>query len=267
MAKPQIHPTAIVHEKAQLGPHVVIGPYCCVGDSVTLHQGVVLHSHVVLQGHTTLGEETEVFPFASLGHVPQDKKYQGEASTLTIGKRNKIREYVTMQPGTVGDRMMTVVGDDGLFMAGVHIAHDCVVGNGVIMANNATLAGHVTIGDHVIIGGLAAIQQFVRIGAYAIIGGLSGVERDVIPFGMVKGIRAGLCGLNLVGLKRHQFSREDIQTLQKVYKDLFQQDGLFSEKISKISHRYQDNPQVKKLLEFIESHESRSFTTPFKISA
>lgn len=264
MTSTTIHPTAIIEKGAHLGEGVKIGPYCCVGSKVTIGDGVILHSHVVLEGNTTIGEETEIFPFASIGHVTQDKKYQGENSQLVIGKNNKIREYVTMQAGTAGDKMKTEVGDHGLFMAGVHVAHDCIVGNHVIMANNATLAGHVTVGDYAIIGGLAAIHQFVRIGAYSIIGGLSAVAYDVVPYGLVKGARAGLLGLNLVGLKRHNFSREDIDTLQKAYKDIFMEEGTFADKIEKASQTYKDHSHTMELVHFVKSNDGRSLTTPLK---
>lgn len=267
MSENRIHPTAIIEKGAEIGMGVEIGPYSCIGKKVVLHDRVKLHSHVVLEGNTLIGEDTEIFPFASIGHVTQDKKYQGEDSSLVIGKNNKIREYVTMQAGTAGDRMITQVGDDGLFMASSHVAHDCIVGNNVIMANNATLAGHVTVGDYAIIGGLAAVHQFVRIGAYSIIGGLSGVAYDVIPFGMVKGIRAGLQGLNMVGLKRHNFSREDIDVLQKVYKDLFEEKGILADRVAKAADIYQCNSRAMELVRFVESNEGRSLTTPLKISA
>ena len=185
-----IHPTAVIDPAARIGAGVSIGPYCVIGPEVTLKDKVILHSHVVIDGTTEIGEETEIFPFASIGHRPQDKKFFGEKSQLIIGQRNVIREHVTMNPGTDGGGLITRVGNDCLFMASSHVAHDCLVGNHVILANNATLAGHVTVGDFAIIGGLSAIHQFVRIGAHAFIGGMSGVEKDVIPFGTVKGERA-----------------------------------------------------------------------------
>lgn len=262
MTNVKIHPTAIIADGAELGEGVEVGPYSCIGPKVKVHDRVKVYSHVVLEGNTTIGEETEVFPFASIGHVTQDKKYQGEDSTLVIGKGNKIREYVTMQAGTAEDRMTTIVGDHGLFMAGSHVAHDCVVGNHVTMANNATLAGHVIVGDHVIIGGLAAIHQRVRVGEHAIISGLAAVAYDVIPYGLVKGVMARLYGLNKVGLKRHNVSREDIETLTNVYKDLFEQEGIIADKAAKASEVYQNNARAMDLIRFVESHEGRSLTTP-----
>ena len=189
-----IHPTAIVEPGARLAERVSIGPYCVVGAEVELQDGVELISHVAVAGRTVVGAETRVFPFASIGHQPQDLKYQGEPSRLEIGRRNIIREHVTMNPGTTGGGMLTRVGDGCLFMVGAHVAHDCAVGDSVIMANNATLAGHVRIGDFAILGGLSAVHQYVRIGKHAMIGGVTGVERDVIPYGQVVGDRARLVG-------------------------------------------------------------------------
>jgi UDP-N-acetylglucosamine acyltransferase len=194
-----IHSTAIVSSKATIGKDVQIGPFCVIGADVVLGDGVVLRSHVVVEGRTRVGPGTEIFPFASIGHCPQDLKYAGEPSELVIGANNTIREYVTMNPGTTGGGMVTTVGDGGLFMVGVHVAHDCRIGDRVIMANNATLAGHVIIEDDAIIGGLAAVHQYVRIGRRAMVGGMSGVEHDVIPFGLVMGDRATLNGLNVIG--------------------------------------------------------------------
>ena len=176
-----IHPTAIVEEGAKLGTGVRIGPYCTIGPDVELGEGVALVSHVVLAGRTRIGPNTRIYPFASIGHPPQDLKYKGEASSLEIGSNNIIREYVTMSPGTEGGGMVTRVANNCLFMVGAHVAHDCQIGHHVIMANNATLAGHVDVGDYAILGGLAAVHQFVRIGRHAMIGGMSGVEHDIIP--------------------------------------------------------------------------------------
>lgn len=257
-----IHPTAIVATGAAIADGVSIGPYCVVGAHVTLSKGVILHSHVVIEGNTTIGEHTEVFPFASLGHRPQDKKFKGERSQLIIGARNQIREHVTMNPGTESGGMVTRVGDDGLFMMSAHVAHDCVVGNHVILANNATLAGHVVVGDYVIVGGLSAIHQFVRIGDHAFIGGMSGVEKDVIPFGTVKGERASLDGLNLVGLKRRQVERERIHALRHAFKDLFHaREGTLAERAARLKNTYTDQ-EAKKLLDFVLQDTSRAFCTP-----
>lgn len=259
-----IHPTAIIDPGAKIGSGVHIGPYCVVGGHVVLGDKVVLKSHVVIDGHTTIGDETVVFPFASLGHAPQDLKFKGEESQLIIGARNKIREHVTMNPGTIGDKMKTVVGDDCLFMMASHVAHDCIVGNRVVLANNATLAGHVEVGDNAIIGGLSAIHQFVRIGPHAMIGGMSGVEHDVVPFGLVKGERAHLAGLNYVGLERRGFSRDDVQTLMKAYKQLFESDGTLAERTERVAKDFSANATVMFLVEFIQKKANRSLCQPQK---
>ena len=222
---PKIHPTAIVAPGAELAETVSIGPYCVIGSDVRLGERVELLSHVVVEGRTSVGEGTRIFPFASIGHQPQDLKYHGEPSTLEIGSNNQIREYVTIQPGTEGGGMLTRVGDNCLFMASAHVAHDCIVGDNVIMANNATLAGHVVVGEYAFLGGLSAVHQFVRIGKHAMVGGMSGVEADIIPFGMVIGNRAYLSGLNIVGLKRRGFSRDEIHALRNAYRLLFGPEG------------------------------------------
>jgi UDP-N-acetylglucosamine acyltransferase len=257
-----IHPTAIIEPGAQIADGVHIGPYSLVGANVVLEAGVKLHGHVNVAGRTAIGEGTEVFPFASLGTQPQDLKFNGEESILVIGKRCKIREHVTMNPGTEGGGMTTKVGDDCLFMMGSHVAHDCQVGNRVILANNATLAGHVMVGDGAIIGGLSAIHQFVRIGRNAIIGGMSGVEKDVIPYGSVMGERADLAGLNLVGLKRRNVDREAIHALRSAYKDIFEDnEGILAERIRVVRNKY-DSAEVEEMLDFLEADTSRSFCTP-----
>ncbi len=259
-----IHPTAIIDEGATLGKDVYIGPYCVVGKDVHLEDGVHLVSHVSLSGHLHIGEKTKIYPFASLGHQPQDLKYKGEPSKTVIGKNTTIREYVTVQPGTEGGGMLTSVGDNCLLMVGSHVAHDCCVGNHVIMANNATLAGHVTVQDYVIIGGLSAVQQFVRIGEHAIIGGMSGVEKDVIPYGMVIGERAFLNGLNLVGLKRRGFSQDSIQKLMKLYEKLFdvKSQSPFAERFQEARLEYTEDDVVHNLLGFIETQSKRAFCMP-----
>lgn len=261
---PNIHPTAIVDPKAQLAETVAIGPFCVVGANVVLGDQVELLSHVVIEGRTTIGEGTRIFPFASIGHQPQDLKYHGEPSSLVIGANNQIREYVTIQPGTEGGGMLTKVGDNCLFMASAHVAHDCIVGNNVIMANNATLAGHVTVGDFAFCGGLSAVHQFVRIGRHAMIGGMSGVEADVIPFGMVIGNRAHLNGLNIVGLKRRGFSRDDIHTLRNAYRLMFAPEGTLQERLADVEEQFKENPVVMEIIAFIRDESSRSLCTPFQ---
>ena len=216
-----IHPTAIVAHEAQIAATASIGPYCVVGPRVTLGERVRLISHVVVDGITTIGEGSTLYPFASIGHRPQDLKYKGEPSRLEIGRNNQIREHVSMNPGTEGGGMVTHVGDNCLFMVGSHVAHDCQIGDHVILVNNVALGGHVEIGDFAIIGGNSAVHQFVRIGKQVMVGGMTGVENDVIPYAAVTGNRAHLSGLNLVGLKRRAFSREDIHALRNAYRLLF----------------------------------------------
>jgi len=259
---PFIHPSAIVDPNARVADNVIIGPYCVVGANVVLGDAVELISHVVVEGRTTIGANTRVFPFASIGHRPQDLKYHGEPSTLEIGSGNQIREYVTMQPGTEGGGMVTKVGDNCLFMASAHVAHDCVLGDHVIMANNATLAGHVTVGEYAFLGGLSAVHQFVRIGKHAMIGGMSGVEADVIPFGMVIGNRAHLNGLNIVGLKRRGFSRDDVHTLRNAYRLLFAPEGTLQERLADVDDQFKANPVVMEIIEFIRAESNRQLCTP-----
>ncbi len=257
-----IHETAIVDPQARLGTGVEIGPYCIVGSDVQLGDGVVLLSHVVVAGRTTIGPRTQIFPFASIGHRPQDLKYAGEASELIIGCDNTLREHVTMNPGTEGGGMMTRVGDRGLFMMGAHVAHDCQIGDRVIMANNATLGGHVVIGDDAIIGGLSAIHQFVRIGRHAMIGGMSGVEHDVIPFGLATGERARLQGLNLVGMKRLGLARADIQTLSQVYARLFGPEDTLAERVERLAAEFGEAAAVADLIAFVRAKSSRALCRP-----
>lgn len=260
----EIHPTAILDAKAELGTNVKIGPYSVVGPHVKLHDGVELKSHVVVEGRTTVGAETIIYPFASIGHAPQDLKYRGEPSELIIGRKNTIREHTTMNPGTETGEMKTVVGDNCLFMMSTHVAHDCIVGNHVIMANNATLAGHVHVGDHALIGGLAAVLQFVRIGPYAVIGGMSGVENDVIPYGRVKGERAYLAGLNLVGLERNGFSKEQVRTLQRAFNELFGDEGTLDQRIESVSNDFSADEAVMQIIDFARSKTRYPLCTPIK---
>ncbi|MBI1273911.1 MAG: acyl-ACP--UDP-N-acetylglucosamine O-acyltransferase [Alphaproteobacteria bacterium] len=259
---PEIHATAIIDPAARIAESAAVGPYCVVGPHVVLEEKVRLVSHAVVEGRTVVGAGTTVFPFASLGHKPQDLKFHGEPSELIIGKNNQIREHVTMSPGTEGGGMVTRVGDNCLFMMGAHVAHDCLLGNFVIMANNATLAGHVTVGDHAIIGGLSAVHQFVRIGAHAMIGGMSGVENDVIPFGTVKGERAHLAGLNVVGLERRGFDREQVRTLRAAYRMLFAPEGTMAERLEEVARTYGDQQLVTDLVQFIRMKSSRPLCQP-----
>jgi UDP-N-acetylglucosamine acyltransferase len=259
---PQIHPTAIVAPGAALADDVIVGPYCMIGENVVLAAGVSVRSHAVVDGRTRVGEGTRIFPFASIGLEPQDLKYRGEASELVIGRNNRIREYVTMNPGTTGGGMVTRVGDNCLFMVGAHVAHDCQIGNDVIMANNATLGGHVLVDDHAILGGLCAVHQYVRIGKHAMIGGMSGVERDVIPYGQVMGDRARLCGLNIIGMQRRGFSREDIQGLRNAYHFLFSSDGTLSDRVNETAERFTGIGPVDDIIGFIRADSSRAICQP-----
>ncbi len=262
MAAVKIHKQAVVETGAELGAGVEIGPFCHVGPKVVLGDGVKLHAHVVVTGNTTIGARTEVFPFAVIGTIPQDLKYAGEESRLEIGSDNKIREHVTMNPGTAGGEMVTRVGSHGLFMVGAHIAHDCQVADHVIMANNATLAGHCHVGAHAILGGLSAVHQFVRIGAYAFVGGMSGVENDVIPFGMAIGNRAHLSGLNIVGLKRQGFDREHIHDLRKAYRMLFATEGTLKERLEDVEKMFGHVEGVRQIIAFIRAPSDRALCVP-----
>jgi UDP-N-acetylglucosamine acyltransferase len=258
----EIHPTAVVAEGAAIAAGCLVGPYCVIGPEVALGPGVVLHSHVVIAGRTRIGEATVVFPFASLGHQPQDLKYRGEPVELVIGARNVIREHVTMNPGTAGGGGLTRVGDGCLFMMSTHVAHDCAIGDQVIMANNATLAGHVEIGDQAVLGGLCAVHQHVRIGRGAMIGGLAGVVADVIPYGSVIGERAHLAGLNLVGLKRRNAGREAIHGLRAAFGEMFEGEGTLQERARAAADRHAGNPLVQEIVAFVMAGSARSFTMP-----
>jgi UDP-N-acetylglucosamine acyltransferase len=258
----QVHPTAIVASGACLAPDAVIGPYCVVGEQVELGPGVTLAAHVVIGGRTTIGAGTRIFPFASIGQQPQDLKYRGEESLLVIGSRNTIREYVTMNPGTAGGGMVTSIGDDCLFMVGVHVAHDCQIADHVIMANNATLGGHVVVEEYAFLGGLCAVHQFVRIGRHAMIGGMSGVERDVIPYGQAIGNRARLIGLNIIGMQRRGFTREDIQGVRNAYQLLFHSPGTLNDRIGETAERFAGIGPVDDIIQFIRADSSRAICQP-----
>jgi UDP-N-acetylglucosamine acyltransferase len=258
----RIHPNALVEDGAVLGADVVIGPFCRIGPNARLGDCVILSSHVVVDGHTTIGANTRIFPFAAIGLPPQDLKYRGEASRLEIGRNTIIREHVTMNPGTSGGQMVTRIGDNCLFMAGSHVAHDCAIGDNVILVNCATLGGHVVIDDWAIIGGLSAAHQFTRIGRHAMVGGMTGVETDVIPFGRVTGNRARLQGLNIVGLKRRNFSREAIHGLRHAYRLLFAQEGTMAERLEDVAELFGDNESVMEIVNFIRADSSRGICQP-----
>ena len=259
---PQIHPTAIVDPGAQLADDVVVGPYCVIGGQVVLDAGVSLKSHVVIDGRTTIGADTRIFPFASIGFETQDLKYKGEPSSLLIGRGNTIREHVTINPGTEGGGMVTRIGDHCLLMVGAHVAHDCQIGDHVILVNNATLGGHVVIEDHAILGGLSAVHQFVRIGRHAMIGGMSGVERDVIPYGLVMGDRARLTGVNIIGMQRRGFSRDDIQGLRSAYNVLFSSVRTLTERVDEVAERFGGIGPVDDIIAFIRADSSRAICQP-----
>lgn len=258
-----IHPSAIVSTQATIGENVTIGPFCTVGDHVTLHDNVTLKAHVVVDGFTVVGEGTTIYPFASIGQPPQTRHdEQAQPTKLIIGKNNAIREYVTMQPGTAAGGLVTSVGDNGLFMAGIHIAHDCHIGNNVTMANYATLAGHVIVGDYVTIGGLAAVHQFVRIGHHAFIGGTAGVKYDVIPYAIVMGRPDNVSGLNLVGLKRSGVSREDIMEMVSAYNDLFSDQNTLQERTTHVAEKYKNHKHVMEIINFMTEDSKRSLSVP-----
>ena len=262
MAEAQIHPTAIIEPGAKLGNDVSIGPYCVIGSDVVLEDGVEAKSHVVMAGHTRIGARTRLFPFASIGHQPQDLKFKGEVTTLTIGADCIIREGVTMNPGTEGGGAKTVIGDRCTFLANSHVGHDCVVGNNVIFSNNVMLAGHCTVGDFVIIGGGAAVIQFARVGAHSFLGGMSGLENDLIPYGMALGNRAHLSGLNIIGLQRRGFARTDIHDMRRAYRLLFAAEGTLMERVEDVAAEFKDHPIVIEIVDFIRAGGKRSLCTP-----
>ncbi len=260
----QIHPTAIIYDGAKIADNVAVGPYCVIGADVTLSDGVELVSHVNIDGLTNIGKNTKIHPFASIGTAPQDLKFAGEKSQLIIGENNTIREHVTMNTGTAHGAMKTVVGDNCLFMMASHVAHDCVIGNNVIMANNATLAGHVEVGDNVIIGGLSAVHQFIRIGNHAIIGGMSAVDNDVIPYARIKGERAFLAGLNLIGLERSGFDKSDIKQIQRAFKQIFNGDGTLDQRVENASNDFSNNDLVMSIINFIKDKDKFPICQPSK---
>jgi UDP-N-acetylglucosamine acyltransferase len=258
----KIHPAAVVEAGATVGAGVEIGPFSVIGPEVVLHDNVRVYSHVVVAGKTEIGEGTQIFPFASLGQAPQDRKFRGEDSRLVVGSGNVIREYVTMNPGTEQGGLVTRVGNNGLFLTGAHIAHDCRIGDNVLLVNNATLGGHCVVEDFASVGGLSAVHQYVRIGAYAFIGGMSGVENDVIPFGIALGNRAHLAGLNIVGLKRHNFDRELIHGLRKAYRMLFATEGTLLERLDDVEKMFSEDQHVRRIVDFIKADSSRSLCVP-----
>jgi UDP-N-acetylglucosamine acyltransferase len=257
-----IHPTAIVDKSAELGADVEIGPYCIVGPNVKLGARTRLIAQVYIERETTLGEDTTVHPFATLGMPPQDTSYKGEPTKLIVGARSIIREHVSMHRGSMRSRGETVVGDDGFFMAQTHVAHDCIVGNNVILAQGATLGGHVRVGDHVIMGGLSAMHQNGRIGNHAFVGGLAAVVADVIPYGSVFGNHAQLAGLNVIGLKRRGFTRDAIHDLRAAYRLLFAEEGTFQERLDDVAELYAHVAEVREIVTFIRADAQRALCMP-----
>jgi UDP-N-acetylglucosamine acyltransferase len=262
MSKPEIHSSSVVAPGARLGANVKIGPFCMVGPDVELGDGVELLSHVAVAGRTSIGARTKIYPVASIGHQPQDLKFKGEPSTLSVGSDCLIREGVTMNPGTEGGGMVTTVGDRCAFLANSHVGHDCRVGNNVVFSNNVMLAGHCTVGDYVIIGGGAAVIQFARVGPHAFVGGMSGLEHDLIPYGMALGNRAYLSGLNIIGLQRRGFSRAQIHDLRRAYRLMFAQEGTLMERVEDVAQEFKDHPIVVEIVEFIRQGGKRSLCTP-----
>ena len=262
MSQITVHPTAIVASGAQLGAGVKIGPYSIVGENVVLGDGVELISHAVVEGRTTIGAYSKVFPFASVGHQPQDLKFHGELSRVEIGERCTIRESVTINPGTEGGGMLTKIGNDCLLMACSHVAHDVMVGNNVVLANYVGLAGHSIVGDYVRFGGICAVHQFVRIGSHAFIGAQSMIDGDVIPYGLAVGNRARLAGLNLVGLKRGGFDRESIHTLRAAYRMIFSSEGTLRERVDDAAIMFKDAGLVQDVVSFISSAKDRPLCLP-----
>jgi len=256
-----IHPSAVVAEGAQIGADCVIGPFCVIGADVVLGDRVELKSHVVVDGDTQIGDDTIVFPFAVIGEIPQDLKFGGEKTRLRVGARNRIREHVTMNTGTANGGGETRIGDDGLFMAGCHIAHDAQIGDRVIVVNSSAVAGHCIIEDDVIIGGLCGVHQFVRIGQGAIIGAVTMVTKDVVPHGLVQAPRGVLDGLNLVGLKRKGVGRADITALRAAFQMLRDGEGAFQDRAHRLADE-SDSPYVQQMVAFILGDTDRNFLTP-----
>jgi UDP-N-acetylglucosamine acyltransferase len=262
MSERAIHATALIDKGAEIGAGLAIGPYCVIGPNVRIGDRCRLYSHVVVTGRTSIGEGCEIYPFASIGHNPQDKKYKGEDTSLEIGASNVIREHVTMNPGTEGGGGRTRVGSHCLFMAGAHVAHDCSVGDNVIFANCATLGGHCVVEDYVILGGLSAAHQFVRIGTHAFVGGMTGLMTDLIPFGVAVGDRASLQGLNIVGLKRRGFSREQIHNLRNAYRVLFSPEGTLMERLDDVEAMFPDDEGVRRIVAFVRERGERALCMP-----
>ena len=257
-----IHKTALIDSNAKISKDVSIGAYSIIGPNVEIGEGTIIQSHVNITGNTAIGAFNKIYPFASIGNDPQDLKFEGEITKLEIGNNNKIREYVTINPGTKGGGGKTRVGNNCLFMVSSHIAHDCVVGNNVILANNVPLGGHSHIDDHVIIGGNSAVQQFTRVGKFAMIGGMCGVVKDVIPYGLVHGNRSILQGLNLIGLRRQNISNKEILILTDAYKEIFKNENL-TNNLNNLPSELKKNELVLEMVNFLEKDKKRPICTPF----
>ncbi|MGU9962050.1 MAG: acyl-ACP--UDP-N-acetylglucosamine O-acyltransferase [Candidatus Puniceispirillales bacterium WSBS_2018_MAG_OTU23] len=258
------HPSAIIEDGAVIGDNVSIGPFCIIGKNVTIGANSCLHSHVVIDGHTSIGADNKFFPFAVVGTAPQHTLYEGEESTIVIGDRNVFRENITVHPGTKLGNMTTIIGNDNMFFVGSHVAHDCVIGDNVILTNDTMIGGHVVIDDYVYIGGNTAIKQYIRIGKHAMISGLAGVRSDVIPFGMASGMPANLVGLNLIGLKRRNFNKDDITIIRRAYRMLFAEEGTFGERIIEVEELYGDIELVAGMLKFIKDGGAKPLCHPSK---
>ncbi len=257
-----IDKTAIINSKAKIDTNVEIGPYSVIGPNVEIGQGTKIQSHVSITGYTSIGKDNRIFPFTSIGNEPQDLKYKGENTKLKIGNGNTIREYTTINTGTIGGGGITKIGENNLLMIGVHIAHDCTIGDNVVIANSAAIAGHAEIGDRVIIGGNCGVQQFTRVGKMAMIGGMTGVSRDVIPYGLSLGNRNYLNGINIVGLRRSKVSNKDIICLSDAYKEIFKTESL-NENLNKLNGNFKDNIFVQEIIDFINRDKKRPICTPF----
>ena len=257
-----IHKTAIINSNAKISKDVVIGPYSVIGSDVEIGEGTVVESHVHITGNTIIGKNNKIYPFASIGNDPQDLKFKGEKNLLEIGDNNKIREYVTINPGTEGGGGKTKVGNNCLFMVSSHIAHDCIVGDNVILANNVPLGGHAHVDDNAIIGGNSAVQQFTRVGKFAMVGGMCGVVRDVIPYGIAHGNRSILQGLNLIGLRRKNFPNKEILSLSEAYKIIFKNENL-TKNLNNLSNDLRKNKLVSEVVNFLEKDKKRPICTPF----
>jgi UDP-N-acetylglucosamine acyltransferase len=257
-----IHKTAIINSNAKISSKVEIGPYTVIGPNVEIDEDVIIQSHVSITGHTIIGKNNKIYSFASIGSDPQDMKYKGEKTELIIGENNTIREYSTINTGTIQGGGITKVGDNNLIMISAHIAHDCIIGNNIVIANSAAIAGHAEIGDYVVIGGNCGVQQFTRIGKMAMIGGMTGVSRDVIPYGLSTGNRNFLNGINVVGLRRSKIPNKDIISLTDAYNDIFKTSNL-TENLSRLNGQFKENSLVNEVLEFINKDKKRPICTPF----